>query len=865
MIGERLLLKGMDMEVMDTLTVCLTSCKFHLGDVPDAWQASYLDDDWEEVLLPHDWSVALPFSAEYSSGTGYLAGGIGWYRIYITPVEAWRGKRISINFDGVYKNSRVWCNSTYLGERPNGYISFSYDITDYFRFDGDNIISVYVDRREIADARWFTGSGITRKVTLIVSEDIHPVPNGIFFYTPSVESQEAVFVVENEIINHKSKACLITVTNVLFDMEGNITGESLSQATVAEGKSVIVKNTGLIKNPALWSPESPNLYTLKTYLSYEKSYMVHSTSVGIRHYLFHADKGFFLNGFPYILKGVCVHEDAGCFGAAVPWAVWYRRLIKLKEMGCNAIRMSHNPHMPELYDLCDRLGFLVIDEAFDEWEAPKNKWWHGHNVFPPKHQGYYTAFPEWHQRDLRDMILRDRNHASVILWSIGNEIDYPNDPYAHPSFAEMTGNNDAGKTQTQKAYSPMRPNMERLSELSRRLCEIVKETDTTHLVTLAAAYPELSAKIGFIDPLDVVGYNYKEQLYEKYHTLYPDKPFLGSENGHSLAAWETVTQKRYISGQFLWTGIDYLGEAYGWPVHGSGAGLLTLAGFEKAGYYRRQSFWTQEPMIHLVTIREAESCQTAWGEIFEDAVLCEFAPATECWNYCVGERITVKCYTNLDRVELLLNKRSLGIFQKAEHTDCILITVLFEEGELCAQSVSDELEDRISYSLYTTGSACQIKLEEYFCDFGWDYTHDYPFVYPYSGDSYAALSGVGRRVGEEQDVAERIVDKPLLHQIEVTMLDGRGRRVYHDATMLTVTVENGVLLGLENGDLADNTEYTANYRRAYCGQLIVYAVPDRGEKNMIIRVRGEQVKEGVIVIPGDNLFNTNVNKNLSYN
>lgn len=853
MIGEQLLLKGMemDMEVMDTLTVCLTSCRFHLGDAPEAWQASYTDSDWEEVLLPHDWSVALPFSAEYSSGTGYLAGGIGWYRIYIAPEEAWRGKRICINFDGVYKNSRVWCNSNFLGERPNGYISFSYDITDFFRFDGDNIISVYVDRREIADARWFTGSGITRKVTLTISEDIHPSPNGIFFYTPSVDAQEAVFVVENEIINHKSKTCLITVTNVLFDIEGNIAGESLSQATVPEGKSVVVKNTGLIKNPALWSPESPNLYTLKTYLSYEKSYMVHSTSVGIRHYLFHADKGFFLNGFPYMLKGVCVHEDAGCFGSAVPWAVWYRRLMKLKAMGCNAIRMSHNPHMPELYDLCDRLGFLVIDEAFDEWETPKNKWWHGHNVYPPKHQGYFTAFPEWHQRDLKDMILRDRNHASVILWSIGNEIDYPNDPYAHPSFAEMTGNNDAGKTYIQKAYHPSRPNMERLSVLSQRLCEIVKELDTTHLVTLAAAYPELSAKIGFIDALDVVGYNYKEQLYEEHHALFPDKPFLGSENGHSLAAWEAVTQKRYICGQFLWTGIDYLGEAYGWPIHGSGAGLLTLAGFEKAGYYRRQSFWSETPMIHLVTVREAESCQTAWGEVFENALSCEFAAATECWNYCAGENIIVKCYTNLNKVELFLNKRSLGIFQKVEHTDCILVNVMFEEGELCAKSVSEELENPVSYSLYTTGCACQIKLEDYLCDFGWEYTYDYPFVYPYSGDSYAALSGTGRTGDEELDFAERIVDKPLLHQIEVTMLDGKGRRVYQDATMLTVTVENGVLLGLENGDLADNTEYTANYRRAYYGQLIIYAVPNRGEDNMIVRVCGEQVKEAVIRIAGE--------------
>ncbi|MDE5823585.1 MAG: glycoside hydrolase family 2 protein, partial [Lachnospiraceae bacterium] len=682
--------------ITDTLAIPLNDARFYLGDSPDAWQAWFQDDAWESVSLPHDWSVHMPFSKEYSSGTGYLAGGIGWYRIHITPDEAWKGKHIRIHFDSVYKNSRVWCNSTYLGERPNGYISFGYDVSDCFRFDADNIISVYVDRRELSDSRWFTGSGITGRVTLTISENIYPVDNGFFFHTPKVDDNSADYEIVSELVNATDKNSLITVTNVIFDNEGKLVGESVSQTTIMAHAAMQVTNTGTIQEPKLWSPERPNLYTVKTYISYQKSYQVHEMKVGIRSFRFHPDRGFFLNGNPYKFKGVCLHHDAGCLGAAVPYEVWYRRLIKLKKMGCNAIRMSHNPHMPELYTLCDILGFFVMDEAFDEWEGPKNKWWQGHNVYPPKHQGYYTNFPEWHERDLTDMILRDRNHPSVILWSIGNEIDYPNDPYCHPSFVSMagncvTGNNDANKPEAERMYNPARPNAERLAVLAGQLCGIVKKADTTHPVTLAAAFPELSAKLGFIDAIDVVGYNYRENLYAEHHLAFPDKPFLGSENGHLLKNWRAVVDNDYISGQFLWTGIDYLGEAHGWPIHGSGAGLLTLAGFEKPGYYRRQSFWADEPMIHLTAVRKNDSCVTSWGEAADDAYACEFAASSENWNYCTGELITVKCYTNLKSVELFLNNKSQGTYEKEEDKDCIITTVKYEPGTLMAKGSENDI------------------------------------------------------------------------------------------------------------------------------------------------------------------------------
>lgn len=785
-----------------TVLLLTDHCRFHFQDAPDAWQAWFDDSSWEEVTLPHDWSVSFPFSRDFSSGTGYLAGGIGWYRIRIAPRKEWKGKRISISFDGVYKNSRVWCNSYYLGHRPNGYISFSYDITEQFRFDRDNIIAVSVDHRDISDSRWFTGSGITRRVSLVIEEPVHPVFNGIFFTTPNVSAKAADIAVQNELINTLSLPAEVTVTNSLLTADGETAVCASASAYIPAGAAARIDTAAVLQNPCLWSPGSPALYTLQTSLSYklsdgtEAGGLADERRVGIRSFRFDANQGFFLNGVPTLFKGVCVHHDAGCLGAAVYPAVWKRRLQKLRSMGCNAIRMSHNPHMPQLYDLCDELGFLVMDEAFDEWEGPKNKWWQGHNVYPPRHQGYYLDFPQWHEQDLTDLIRRDRNHPCVIMWSIGNEIDYPNDPYCHPSFSTMTGNNDANKPAQERQYNPGRPNAERLSVLAKRLCRIAKKSDLSRPVTLAAAFPELSSRIGFLDSLDVAGYNYKEHLYAESHAAFPDKPFLGSENGHSLSAWKAVTDNDYISGQFLWTGIDYLGEAHGWPIHGSGAGLLTLAGFEKPGYFRRQSLWSDRPMLHLVTARADADCG-------------EFTPVSECWNYPRGMDVLVKCYTNFPSAEFFLNGKSLGIYTKDDDCDCIRLTVPFEPGVLMAQAVSDETHI-LSDSIATTGCACQMQLN---C------------------------------IADEDPLLQS-----RLFQVEVTMQDSENRRVYCDSTCLHVSVENGRLLGLENGDLADVTDYASACRRAYRGQLLIYVMSYENGEAPIVSITADGIYPGRITL-----------------
>ncbi len=572
---------------------------------------------------------------------------------------------------------------------------------------------------------------------------------------------------------------------------------------------------GYLPNPKLWSVDTPYLYDLKTIIrSFHADHELlfeeqHLQKVGIRSFSFDANKGFYLNGEAMKLKGVCLHHDAGCLGAAVLPSVWYRRLSLLKEMGCNSIRMSHNPHMPELYDLCDALGFLVMDEAFDEWEGPKNKWWNGHNVYPPRLQGYFEDFHEWHEKDLTDLIKRDRNHPSIIMWSIGNEIDYPNDPYCHPLFEDMTGNNDKNKPASERVYNENRPNAERLSVIAKKLTNIVKKHDLTRPVTAAVAFPELSTHLGYIDSFDVVGYNYKEQYYEEDHKRFPDKPFLGSENSHSFEAWRAVRDKAYISGQYLWTGIDYLGEAAGWPVRGAKAGVITTAGFPKNSFYRRQSFWSSTPMIYLTTLRVNQDLE-------QDSVPNEWRNVYRAWNYEAQELIEVRCYTNLAYAELFINQVSQGKEYFDDQLGYISFIVPYTAGTLSITGYNAENKELATDRIQTVHAASHIQ------------------VVPWSNPNEPSTN---------KDYVNSIITsgEDVLEQLEVSITDFAGHTITNDSTLLSIEITDGVLLGIENGNLADCTEYSSTSRRTYEGRLLLY-VKHANEANTIVTVKADNFK-----------------------
>lgn len=777
--------------------------RFWLGDDPKAWLKGFDDSAWRSVDVPHDWAVEHPFSKSHSSGTGYLPAGTGWYRKLFFLPEAFKGKRVYVTFDGIYNNSMVWCNSYYLGKRPNGYTRIVYDITDFACFaNTPNILAVKVNHKDVADSRWYTGSGINRKVTVSIKDRIRISNDGVFISTENITTDRAFISMQTTLINETPADVKLTVRHTLYDGNSPVVGCHRTYDARAGEKINRIQFIEL-QNPRLWSNETPNLYTCITeLLQGERVIDREKTIIGIRTFFFDPNKGFFLNGKNMKFKGVCIHHDAGCLGAAVTKNVWKRRLTALKQMGCNAIRMCHNPHMPELYDLCDEMGFLVIDEAFDEWEGVKNKWVQGHNVYPPAHYGYYEDFPQWHEADLSEMVLRDRNHPSVILWSIGNEIDYPNDPYCHPLFQTVTGNNDRNKPASERVFDPNRPNAERLVTVARKLASIVIRNDRTRPVTAALAFPELSNITGLSGCLDVVGYNYKENLYEADHQKYPGKVIMGAENTKGLKEWNAVLNHPFISGQFLWTGIDFLGETQGWPSHGSHSGLLDLAGFQKPAYFFRKSLWCEKPMVQLFTSPpEADPDDYLTSPLVKPV-----------WSDLQGPEVSVICFTNCVEAELWVNGISAGKQIRNTQTGGFIVwKVPYEKGEIRVVA-TDVNGNRCENSLKTTGTAAEIMLT---CEDG-------PVIH----------------------------SSPKMVHIVATVTDSQGNTVHTAENEVHVTVDNAVLMGLENGNLEDTTPYARTYRNACNGKLLIYIKANMETEGMVtVTAAAQGLKTAFLKIP----------------
>ena len=567
---------------------------FNLGDIKYGG-SEYLDhSEWRKLELPHDWSVEAVASPELASCTGYLPGGIGWYRKDLDIPKVQNGNKVYIYFEGIYNNSEVFINGKWIGKRPNGYVSFMYELTPYLKFGGRNVLAVRVDHSQDADSRWYTGSGIYRDVYLVYANPVHIRLWGVS-YSAKVNKKNAVLSVQTEVDNTGKLPVAVKVLHEVFDRDGKKVGAGSLDYSLRAGEMVKKELAVSIVQPKLWSLEDPYLYTIRTTLSKGGKVIDRTeTRAGIRSLTFDPNKGFALNGKFLKVKGVCIHHDAGCLGAAVPKEVWRRRLLQLKEIGCNAVRMSHNPQATCVYELCDELGILVKDEAFDEWEYAKKKWITGWNKGKPGFQGSASYFREWSKRDLADMIRRDRNHPSIIMWSIGNEVDYPNDPYSHP----VLDQSEIGQ-QHVRGYRKEQPRAERLGDIAKELVTEAKKYDLSRPVTAALAGAVMSNETDYPAVLDVVGYNYTENRYRQDHEKYPKRILYGSETRHDLNAWKAVRDNEFIFGQFIWTGFDYLGEAGPWPSRGFTTGMIDLAGNIKpngyfvvlCGWNHRQFMW----------------------------------------------------------------------------------------------------------------------------------------------------------------------------------------------------------------------------------------------------------------------------------
>lgn len=737
---------------------------FTLADPADGASPDCDDTAWRPLRLPHDWSIEGRPSPERASCTGYLPGGVGWYRKHFTVADT--ALRRYIYFEGVYNRSEVYLNGHLLGRRPNGYASFLYDLTPYLRA-GENLIAVRVDHSRHADSRWYTGSGIYRDVWLVTASDIHLAQWGTAYRTARLTDRRAEVEVDVEVEKHRAARGRIEACALLRDSTGRIVARAQARIADTEPGRSRQRLTLRFDDPERWSLERPYLYTLAVDLLHDGRRIDGCTiRAGLRTLDFDPDRGFALNGRTTKVKGVCLHHDAGVLGAVVPADVWRRRLENLKSIGANAIRMSHNPQAPVVYDLCDELGLLVMDEASDEWEFPKRKWIEGWNVGTPGFDGSFDFFEEWIERDVTDMVRRDRNHPSVILWSIGNEVDYPNDPYSHPVL-----DGSAISQPMFGGYDPSAPRAERIGRIAQRLAACVRAADRSRPVTGALAGVVMSNETEYPDAVDAVGYNYTEERYDADHAAYPRRIIYGSENRSDFDAWRAVRDRDFIFGQFVWTGTDYLGESGRWPSRGLYTGLLDFGSFPKPRGHFRAALWCEHPVAYFGTYPKQDDHLSidAW----------------DTWNYAPGQPVRVVCYTNAPQARLLLDGREAGAMKPQDpETGIIHWDIPYAPGELCVEGCDASGAAVARYAVRSAGDPRALRV---------------------SADRTATEGG--RRV---------------VH-LTVEAVDAAGTRVRLADDAVACTVEGPArLLGLENSDNSDMSAPSDTVRRLHRGRLLAY-------------------------------------------
>ena len=777
------------------LTSFNNNWKFSLGDVEGASVFTFDDNDWRQLNLPHDWAIEGEFSKDNPSGTGggALPGGIGWYRKTFVADETYVGKKVFIDFDGVYMNSEVFINGVSLGKRPYGYISFRYDLTPYLKIGEENVIAVKVDNQEQPNSRWYSGCGIYRNVWLTVTNPIHVDLWGTYVTTPQVSDKEATVSVCTSIKNEGAVDAEVKVVSSLLDAEGNLVGETTSVLPISKDSVGTYQQTMKVDSPILWSVNNPYLYTLETEVWADgKLVDTYETTTGIRSFEFSAEKGFVLNGEQVKIKGVCMHHDLGCLGVAVNTRAIERQLEILQEMGCNGIRCSHNPPAPELLQLCDEMGFIVMDETFDMWRKKKTRY------------DYSLYFNEWHERDLTDLMLRDRNHPSIFMWSIGNEVlEQWSDANADTlslEEANMILNFGHSAEMLAKEGSEMSVN----SLLTKKLADMTRALDPTRPVTAGCNEPNPYNHLFASGALDIIGFNYHDDWFMGVPQNFPGKPFIVTESVSSLmtrgyykmpsdkpilcperwdkpyydssfscssydhcrAPWGShhentlrlVSENDFISGQYIWTGFDYIGEPtpYGWPARSSYFGIVDLAGFPKDIYYMYQSQWTDKDVLHLFPH----------------------------WNWEEGQEIDLWAYFNhADEVELFVNGRSQGVRTMPDDKYHVVWRVKYEPGTIKAVS-RKEGKVVMEKEIHTAGEPAQIRLTA--------------------------------------DRTEIQADGTDLSFITVEIVDKDGNLCPNADNLVNFDVQGAAFIaGVDNGSPISHESFKAPHRKAFYGKCLV--------------------------------------------
>ena len=665
--------------------------RFALHNDDKAHETTFDDHAWRVLDLPHDWAIEGDFYALNPSGAngGALPGGIGWYRKHLNLNDNDVSSRYVLHFDGAYMNTSVYVNGQLVGVRPYGFISFSYDITPYLKKQGDNVVAVKVDNSKQPNSRWYTGCGIYRHVYLMKSSDIRIEEWGVQALT-EVKKGKGKVSLNTKIENPSGRSRRVIVHQTLWNKAHQMVSKA-SKVCQVEANGATISQLLNVNKPQLWSLESPNLYTVTTEIEENGRILDRDTiSIGLRNIAFDVKKGFFLNGKNIKINGVCLHGDLGCLGTAINEDALYRQLLMMKDMGVNAIRCSHNPPAPELLNLCDSMGLLVMDEAFDSWMQGKTTY------------DYSIYFKTWAERDLRDMVLRDRNHPSIILWSIGNEVleQWNKTKSATVALEDVNIllNNSRDKTLLSTTDT-----LNASAKLTQFLASIVRRYDPTRLISAGCNEVSPNNNLFKSGALDVIGFNYHQKKVADVPQNFPGKPFIMTETVSALhtrgyyrmpsdslyrwpthkrpftepsfmcssydnscaywgstheQTWDIVKHTPYCSGQFIWTGFDYIGEPtpFNFPARSSYFGIVDLAGFPKDVYYLYQSEWTNKPVLHVFPH----------------------------WNWIEGQAIDLWCYYNqADEVELFINGKSQGVRKKSnEHEYHVAWHVTYEPGEV---------------------------------------------------------------------------------------------------------------------------------------------------------------------------------------